>query len=779
MYPLRPALLVGAALLAASCCSSVFAQSHLRRSPSSDTIEGTVTDARTHRPLTGVHVVVTGTATGTTTDLEGQFRLASDSTISSVTFSYVGYRIKTVAREALDPPVTIRLQPTYVDLRSVVVSASREVEARTEAPVAIASLPARELESTKPNMLYQALNTVPGVHTVNLGNEQHTMSIRQPLSYKALYLYLMDGIPIRPVGIFNHNALIEVNMAALRSVEVIRGPSSVLYGSNAVGGAVNFLTPRPSTRPTAGMDLRASNYGYQRVDGTASTTVGDLGVWAGGYAARRVDGWSAHSNFQKLSLSAKARYAIQPTTYLTTTLSTNHFDTDTNGSLDSLSFHSRDVTSLQTFTFRKVRATRVTSRFEHVWSGRHSTDLTAYFRENAIGQLPHYRIRTLPDPARAWGEVNENSFWSLGLVAQHRMDLDWRDARWIVGASLDRSPNSYVAHYIDIARNPQTGRYTEYTRRDSLLTDYDVSLVNAAGYTQFGFSPLARLKVIGSLRFDHISYGYDNHLPPSAFSGAPDERTAYHQLSPGLGFTYDLGAEKGLYGNYNRGFRPPEVGELFRGVTVPVLQPAFFDSYELGGWITLPDSRLRAEGSIYLMNGKDEIISVRRDDGSRVNRNAGNTRHVGVEYGLTYAPSPFLSIEVTGTNARHTFLRYEESGETLNGNEMNRAPSWIVHASTTYRPSFLEGARLVLEWQHVGPYFMDARNTLQYDGHDLFGFRMGYRSHGMEIWANIYNLTNTLYATIAEKSAFGQQYTLGPPRRVTVGIGYSFGQSDS
>lgn len=50
-----------------------------------------------------------------------------------------------------------------------------------------------------------------------------------------------------------------------------------------------------------------------------------------------------------------------------------------------------------------------------------------------------------------------------------------------------------------------------------------------------------------------------------------------------MGLTYDLGGGNGLYANYSRGFRPPEVGELYRGVKVPMLQPVTFDSYEVGG----------------------------------------------------------------------------------------------------------------------------------------------------------------------------------------------------
>ncbi len=58
------------------------------------------------------------------------------------------------------------------------------------------------------------INRIPGVFWIDLGNEQHSMSIRQPISTNAVYQYLEDGIPIRPLGVFNHNALNEKNMNA-------------------------------------------------------------------------------------------------------------------------------------------------------------------------------------------------------------------------------------------------------------------------------------------------------------------------------------------------------------------------------------------------------------------------------------------------------------------------------------------------------------------------------------------------------------------------------------
>src|SRR5690606_41245539 len=134
-----------------------------------------------------------------------------------------GARTRAVSVAAGEEPV-VRLEPALVDLQPVIVSASREEEARTAAPVAIAALSAADLEATKPSALHEALNRVPGVYMADLGNEQHAMSIRQPISYRAHFVYLEDGIPIRPVGLFNHNALVEVNMDGVGRMEEIRGP---------------------------------------------------------------------------------------------------------------------------------------------------------------------------------------------------------------------------------------------------------------------------------------------------------------------------------------------------------------------------------------------------------------------------------------------------------------------------------------------------------------------------------------------------------------------------
>ncbi|MFQ5569312.1 MAG: TonB-dependent receptor [Rhodothermales bacterium] len=737
-------------------------------------IKGTVVDARTEEPLVGVHILVGSSTLGTTTDPSGRFELRSTLPILSLMVSYVGYKAQTVRIDEPQLSLSVRLEPAPIDLQPVVVSASREVQSRTEAPLAITALSSRHLDETKPSMLYQALNQVPGVYMVNLGNEQYKMSIRQPFTNKAFFLYLEDGLPLRPTGNFNPNALIEVNMGGVDRIEVIRGPVSSLYGSNAVAGAINFITPAPTRLPSGAFSVRSDNYGYRRGDFSLSSSFGRLGVYAGGYVARQRDAWFEHSDFDKVSLTFRADYHLAPATRLVTSVSTNHLNTDTNGALDSLNFFGRGITSLHTFTYRKVDATRIRSTLSHAWNAQNRTQVTAYYRNNAVKQLPYYRVRNnRKDRTKATGQINENAFWSVGALAQHEVFFDILDARLISGVSFDRSPMSYYARYIDVERDAD-GRYVGYTDPDSLLTDYDVDLVNTAAYARFELHPTPRLKLITSLRFDRIDYDYDNHLSPSAYSGAPDERNGFNRLSPKVGFTYDVGRGRGFYASYSRGFVPPEIGELYHGVKVPILKPATFTSYEVGGWSALLQGTLYLDASLYYMDGTNEIISVVLDDGSRQNRNAGHTRHYGIEYAVLYTPVNSLTLRLSGTNARHTFVEYKENGSDYDGHAMNGAPNWIANAEVSYRPSFLKGARVALEWQHLGGYYMDEANTKHYDGYDVLHARVGYTFGGVEVWANLDNLTDALYATTAAAYTWGTIYNPGQVRTLSVGLGYRF-----
>ncbi|AMR27256.1 hypothetical protein A0257_09200 [Hymenobacter psoromatis] len=745
-------------------------------------LRGTVLDAQSQQPLPGVTVVAPGTQAGTTTDASGRFTLAGG---REVVISFIGYNTQDVRVPAGGQPLTVRLEAAPVNLQGVVVSASREQERRTQEPVAISQVSPQLIADSKATAPYQLLNKVAGVYMVNLGNEQHMMAIRQPISTNAVYLYLEDGLPIRPIGIFNHNALYEINQAGVRSIEVVKGPASSLYGSNAIGGAINFLTQRPTPLPTAGVSVQGDNYGYRRVDASASGTVGRLGLYAGGYAAQQRNGWQDYTDFDKESWTLRGDYSFSAKTRLIGMGTYNYLNTQTPGTLDSAHFYSRSYASNNRFTNRVVTAVRASLRLEHDWSPSQQTALTAYTRYNSTGQLPSYYIsdvRVNGAYQSSNGQVNNQSFHSYGALVQHRADLGFLNSRLIVGGYFDYSPSTYYARYLTIQKDVANNFYSGYTDTGRYIDNYKTDLYNAAAYAQYEVQATEALRIVGGLRYDRVQYNFVNYLSGAQTTKKAAQNNVYNIVAPKLGLTYALGANRGVYANFSTGFQPPETSSLYSSRQTIELKEANFKNYEAGGWVALFERKVYVDLSVYQLEGRNEIVSLLQPDNSTQSQNVGATRHQGVEYTLTYAPVSEVNFRLSGTNARHTYLEYSEVVQGKNrdysGNRMVNAPSWIANAEVYYKPRFAPGARIGLEYQRISSYFTNTANTKTYAGYNLLNLRLGYRlphaGRGLEVWANVINLSNALYATLVTANQYGSTYTAAAPRTVTLGVGYTF-----
>src|SRR5690606_35242405 len=202
--------------------------------------EGNITSTE-NQPLVGADIISNeNPSNGTTTDHNGNFKIIMHDK-SNVTISYLGY--KTLNLSLTQSFNIIQLDNDSELLNEIVVSASREQQRRSEVPAAISTISAQTIEDTKAFGIDQLVNQVPGVFMSTsraASNEQHMMAVRSPISTKELFLYLEDGLQIRPTAVFNHNALLEMNNTAIGRIEVLKGPASSIYGSEAIGGSFNL-----------------------------------------------------------------------------------------------------------------------------------------------------------------------------------------------------------------------------------------------------------------------------------------------------------------------------------------------------------------------------------------------------------------------------------------------------------------------------------------------------------------------------------------------------------
>lgn len=675
-------------------------------------------------------------------------------------------------------------------LGEVVVSGSRTATLLSETPVAIGVVHEAELKRDKPKTVGDIINRIPGVYWNDLGNEQHSMGIRQPFNTNAVYQYLEDGIPIRPLGVFNHNALNEMNMAASESVEVVKGAASSLYGSNAVGGAVNFMTARPSLTPYANVGARYDNInGFKRVDTAASDTWGDLGLRFSHYSSRRdYDNWQEYSNASKDSFSLRGDYKLSASSVLRATVIHTNLDSATSGGVFENDYRNNPGKSINTFTYRKDKATRANLAWEGELIENGITTVTAFHRKNDHGQLPSYGIRC-PQVAGATvctGTENNNHVESLGLDIKHQQEFAWLRSRLVTGVYLDRSKNPYVSNNLTVARDPVSGKYLSYTPSATLAgkRDYEADIDNNAVFAQFEMSPTERLRLVMGGRYDAINYAYTNKLAPGGSSnfGAPNEDRKFSSFSPKVGATYAISTQTSVYSNISKGFVPPEVSQLYGSSGIPDLKPATYNNYELGLRMAFLEGALKLDSAVYRLEGRDTIVSFSLPGNQSENRNAGRTRSQGIELGLTLEKGAFDARFGT-TIAKHRFLEYRVSSSLdYSGREMPQAPSNITTAEVGYKP--IKDARVALEVVNQGKYWMNNANTVRYPGHTLLNVRGYYDvSKGWQAWAQVRNLADRRYAYNASSSYTGtgtytpnlqNSYTPGEPRSVMVGLTYTF-----
>ena len=678
-------------------------------------------------------------------------------------------------------------------LDDVVVTANRGASSKREVPVAISKLSQKTIQETKATAVYEIINKTPGVLMVNLGNEQHAMAIRQPMNTNAYYLYLEDGLPIRPMGVFNHNALLEINQFNLQSIEVVKGPVSSLYGPEAVGGAVNLIARKPTLQPEMKLGIHADQFGYQRFQAAGGTTIGKIGFYVAGLSSQQKDSWMTFSDYNKDNINGRMDYAINSKTRLTGTIFYGKYYSDMSGSVNENDFYNRTYKSATDFTYRKSEALRSKIALERDWNKHANSLLTVFTRDNKLGQNPSYGIRWTPGQTTAKGEINSNDFKSYGAVAQHNQSFGFLKTALVVGGLFDYSPVNYNAYQIDLKANLNPGGQTVSSyeiiaeRPDIRLSDYEAEIFNKAGFLQLSFKPITNLIVTGGARYDNMSLEYTNAIDGS--SGTK----SYDQLTFKAGLNYNPFTVAGFYGNYAQGFAPPGLTSIFRAKSgtggstgIPAefyynLKPAEFNNYEMGGWVNLFKKKLNIEYAFYYMEGKNELLNIRQPDNSTDYQSAGKTRHKGIELALNYSPNDQLKFRIGGTTAQHTFIDFKISDkpsdpvQNLNGLEMPSAPKWSGNSEISYYPNWLPGFRTAIEWQMVSSWFQNQVNTVKYDGYNVFNARLGYKWKELEWYVNAINVTDKLYAyNVSRGNAANAQpsYTAAAPRTFVFGMQY-------
>lgn len=662
------------------------------------------------------------------------------------------------------------------NLDEVVVTASRENDNPRDLPMAIEKIGGRAIKDTKPTHPSEIMNQAPGVFVNTTSGEGHQMMIRHPLTTGSVYLYLEDGVPSRSPGFYNHNALFELNVPQAGAIEIIKGPGSALYGSDAIGGVINVLTRPVLKDREIDLSFEYGGFGFKRLLASVGEKFGEHTLRIDGNMTDSA-GWRNSTNYTRQSGTLRWEFAAGKHR-LKTVVAASNIDQQSAGAaaLREVDYLNGPQANYMPFSFRKVKAVRVSTQYDYSVSEVQKISAIAYARYDEMGQIPNY---IGVQPAQRENNLKNGS---VGMLFKHLLDIRLFDSKIISGLDADYSPGSYLEWAVATTK---TGDYFTAYSKNALQYDYGVSFYQASPFVQIESSPFTRrLKLHAGVRYDYLGYVYSNNLSVLQTGAARrpgDAAPRFDHLSPKAGVVYDFFPELNLFVSYRHGFRVPQQSDLFRqgGANSALgVKPIKVDSFEVGVRGALWGERVRYEATGFYAEKKDDILSVSLAPGVFETQNAGATSHRGVELGLNAEVfHKILWVSANATYAEHRYVDWSPAfGVTLDGNTLPQAPA--LFGTVSFRIVPVAGLSVAPEWVYLGKYFMDDRNTTTYPGHSLFNVRVKYDiNERFSAFARFHNITNVRYADIASYNSLQAGtypgYVPGEPLSLIAGIQYS------
>lgn len=599
-------------------------------------------------------------------------------------------------------------------VETMVISAPRLARELYDTPAAVSTVERESIQRGQQRVrLDESLGQVPGVFIQNRDNFAQGQRIairgfgaRAPFGVRGITI-LMDGIPYTlPDGQAQIDA---IDLDSAESIEVIRGPSSVLYG-NAAGGVISVTTADGRDDPGTRLRVEGGSDGYKKA---SLQTGGAHGDWSHhvSLSALNQDGYRDHSSVEKYLLNAKLRRELDDDRALTAII--NLLDNP----------RSEDPGGL----------TR-----EQVSQKRHQAG--AFTREYDTGQSVDQQVIGLQyeDLSAGPGELYVKGFYTWRNFEQqlpypgdsllgYDRDVFGGSAEYHQTLSLDDMPLRYVVG-VDAAHQ-KDDRWRRNVAFSGEVTD------TAADETQTATS--TGVFVQGDLdltdqwtaslgaRYDRVRLKVDDDF---TINGDDSGDREFNEWSGSAGLSYRYLPDHQAYVNTGTSFETPTFSEFanptggggFNSSVEP--QKAWNREIGLRGHF---DNGLDYDVALFSVRVRDELVpyALDGDDGRTYYQNAGNTDRDGLEAALGWQFLDAWRLDSALTLAHYRFDEFEANGERYDGHRIPGLPeqtwvNWLTWEGADQRFA-------TLETQYIGDMVADNANDVDVDSYWLINLRAG------------------------------------------------------
>jgi len=619
------------------------------------------------------------------------------------------------------------------NLGQVVVTATKTERMVKNVSSTVTVITKDEIAKSSAKAVIDIIKQVPGVYAYDqygAGVEGH-ISMRGFAPYGSeRVLIMVDGVPLNSG---NDGYVQQSRLPALENIErieVVKGPSSALYGPFAMGGVINIITQKGPEKTFAETNIGFGRFNERKYRVKTGGTSGNLNFRIGaGY--RGGDGYRDNTGFIKRDIQGKFSLDVDETSNLVFDFDAQSSNVEYAGGLTEAQYNedrkqakspsSGDLESHRISLiynkdineFNRIKAQVFTTRYDYDYPGSY-----------------HYKA-----DIDGWGgELQYTLFHPLAGM----------ENSFIIGTSLKLDEIDYSYYY-----------------GTTLRTDDNTKPLYWGVYVQDELTPFEPLTLTLGGRFDRAEYDYNVFYD---YKGATDRSKSFDEFSPKFGVLYRLTEDVSLYGNIGKAFMPPSAYRMFTSkYRNPDLTPETAWNYEIG-IKTLLFEKLSVQVAGYLMDVEDEIYKGSDD----VYHNTGKTRHKGIESELSLYLLEGLSVFSNLTFQEAKFTDYTVGSTSYDDKWLPHAPKRIIAYGLKYEHPI--GITYSISGNYRSDAYSNDADTYKIPARTIWDTRIDYE-HDFKclkigLYAGIMNLFDKKYYDYRTSSgkiypAYPRNYMVG------------------
>lgn len=622
----------------------------------------------------------------------------------------------------------------------VVVTATRNEQSSFDLPVAIDVVTKENIQNGQLQMtLSESLIRVPGVTAQNRNNQAQDPQIssrgfgsRSAFGVRGIRVYV-DGIPLTMPDGQGQPGI--VDLSAIKSIEVMRGPFSALYGNSSGGVIQMFTEDSPETLEVGSTVMFGSDDTKRQVlnaAGTAESIEYLLNV-----SNFETDGYRDHGTGQKQQATAKFKINFSEDTKLTTLV--NWFDQkaqDPLGLTRAVAFtapKSAGVGAVASDTRVYRSHTQIGFNLEHAFNPNNSINMMTY-----VGTRENEQYLSLPsaDPVFANGRASEISrdFWGTDVRWDNNGELLSRPYNISMGltygkmddARLDVNADNGTKRAINVLNNANFGLNR---KEDNISKNFDQ-------YIQGKLSVLDNVDIHAGARHTKVNLEVkDKFITGTSANGNNSGSVEYQKTTPVIGSVWKVTPTFNLYANYGRGFETPTFVEAAFTTTgansTPnlSLKPSESRNIELGAKAFIGDNT-QANLNVFRITTKDELVISASANGRTVYANANDTKRTGAEFSVDSRFDNNISTYFSYSllNAKFDSNFTGPSGLIATGNNIPGTYKTQLYGEVAWKYTPL-GFSTAFEGRHNSKVYVNDINADTAPSYTIFNVRAGFEQN--------------------------------------------------